>query len=207
MSTDNYATYFGIPGQADGGLGEVDVGLVKVAPGSSVAEVQTELQRALPEDVRVMTKQQFIDQELRFWRDSTPIGFVFGLGTVMGFLVGVVICYQVLYADIDDHMAEFATLKAMGYRNRYFVGVVLQEALLLSVLGFLPGVLVSAALYAGLEWATGLLLDLTLAHAAAVLGADGLDVRRLGLPGPAQAVGGRPRGVVLNRVVSGTFDR
>jgi len=169
MSADNYANYFGYRGQVDKGLGEVDVGLITVKPGASVAQVLEELRRELPEDVRVMTKDQFIEQELRFWRDSTPIGFVFGLGTAMGFIVGVVICYQVLYGDIDDHMAEFATLKAMGYRNVYFVGMVLQEALLLSIFGFIPGVLVSGALYKVLEWATGLLLDLTLPRAASVL--------------------------------------
>ena len=89
--------------------------------------------------MRVYTKQEFIAREIDFWNKSTPIGYVFFLGMVIGFLVGVVICYQIINADIGDHMPEFATLKAMGYRNRYFIGFVLQEAMFLSVLEFHPG--------------------------------------------------------------------
>ena len=57
----------------------------------------------------------------------------------MGFVVGAIIVYQILFADVSDHLAEYATLKAMGYTNRYLFGVVLQEAIILAVLGFLPG--------------------------------------------------------------------
>ncbi len=73
----------------------------------------------------------------------------------MGFIVGVIICYQVIYSDIADHMPEFATLKAMGYPNRYFIGLVLQMSLYLSLIGYLPGLLVSAALYQGLATLDG----------------------------------------------------
>ena len=67
------------------------------------------------------------------------IGFVFKLGKWIGFLVGVIICYQIINADLSDHMAEFATLKAIGHRNGYFVRIVMQEALFLSLLSFIPG--------------------------------------------------------------------
>jgi len=62
--------------------------------------------------VNVMTKQQFLDKEFAFWNTATPIGYIFALGTVMGFIVGMIICYQILFSDISDHMREFATLKA-----------------------------------------------------------------------------------------------
>ncbi|MBL9122846.1 MAG: hypothetical protein JNG90_04385, partial [Planctomycetaceae bacterium] len=112
-------------------------------------------------DVKVFTKREYINQEIDFWKSSTPVGFIFGLGLVLGFAVGVVICYQILYTDIADHLAEFATLKAMGYALPYFVRVVLEQAVILAVLGFIPGLLVSALAYSGLALVTGLLMDLT----------------------------------------------
>jgi putative ABC transport system permease protein len=140
-----------------------------VRPGIPLADALAQVRQALPDDVRVQTRQQFIDQELAFWQHSTPIGFIFGLGTVMGFIVGVVICYQILYADVDDHMAEFATLKAIGYHNSYFVSVVLQESLWLSAFGFVPGIVAAAAMYGVLGWLTGLLLNLTAPRVLGVL--------------------------------------
>ena len=100
----------------------------------------------------------------------TPIGYIFWLGTLMGFIVGAVICYQILYTDIDDHMPEFATLKAMGYPNRYFLSVVLIEALLLSLFGFLPGWAASQLLCELVADWTGLLVTVHLSVAATVLG-------------------------------------
>jgi putative ABC transport system permease protein len=70
----------------------------------------------LPNDVRVLTKQGFIDFEQNYWRSSTSIGFIFTLGAAMGFVVGCVIVYQVLYTDVSDHLPEYATLMAMGYK-------------------------------------------------------------------------------------------
>ena len=58
----------------------------------------------------------------------------------MGLVVGMIIVYQILFADIADHLAEYATLKAMGYTNRYLAAVVLMEATILAVVGFVPGV-------------------------------------------------------------------
>jgi len=150
-------------------LEQIDIGLVRVAPGANVRQVEAELARMLPPDVRVMTKDAFVQYEQDFWKTSTPIGTVFGFGVALGFVVGVIICYQILYSDITDHLREYATLKAIGYRPRYFVGLVLQEALLLSILGFVPGLLASEALYGLLGHMTGLLLELTWLRAVEVL--------------------------------------
>jgi len=169
LSDRDYASYFKLPGARHDKLADVDVGLIRLKPDADVRTVLAEVRAALPDDVRVQTKNEFIAQELAFWKRSTPIGFIFFLGTVMGFIVGVVICYQILYSDIDDHMPEFATLKAMGYANRYFVSVVLQESLWLSAFGFLPGIVVAAILYAALGWATGLLMDLSAPRVIGVL--------------------------------------
>src|SRR4051794_10149826 len=101
--------------------------------------------------------------------NHTPVGTIFGFGMGMGFVVGVVICYQVLSSDIRAQLAEYATLKAIGYGDSFFRKVVLHEALFLSLLGFAPGFFLSLALYDGLAWGTGLLMNLTPGRAALIL--------------------------------------
>ena len=85
-----------------------------------------------------------------------------------------------LFADVSDHLAEYATLKAMGYPDRYLFGVVLQEAVILAVLGFLPGLAICTYLYRVAGEATRLPMHLTAPTAAAVLG---LTVVMCGLSG------------------------
>ena len=87
----------------------------------------------------------------------------------MGFVVGAIIVYQILYADVADHLAEYATLKAMGFSNLFLSWVVVQQAMILAVLGFVPGVLVSRWLYAQASEATNLPLNLTQERALGVL--------------------------------------
>jgi len=99
------------------------------------------------DDTRIMTIQGYIDFEKGYWQKSTAIGFIFSLGTVMGFIVGIVIVYQILYTDVSDHIAEYATLKAMGYGNLFLAQIVIQEAFVLSILGFIPGLGISFGLY------------------------------------------------------------
>jgi putative ABC transport system permease protein len=104
-------------------------------------------QDAAVDDTRILTMEGYIDFEKGYWQKSTAIGFIFSLGTVMGFIVGIVIVYQILYTDVSDHLAEYATLKAMGYGNLYLAQVVIQEAFVLSILGFIPGLGISFGLY------------------------------------------------------------
>ncbi len=99
------------------------------------------------DDTRILTMQGYINFEKGYWQKSTAIGFIFSLGTVMGFIVGIVIVYQILYTDVSDHLAEYATLKAMGYSNLYLAQIVIQEAFVLSILGFIPGLGISFFLY------------------------------------------------------------
>lgn len=147
----------------------VNAGLIQLQPGADPVEVQQVLKAYLPPDVKVLTKQEFIDFEKNYWAKNTAIGFVFNLGVAMGFVVGVIIVYQVLSTDVSDHMGEYATFKAMGYRNVYLLGIVFEEALILSVLGFLPGVGVSFGLYSLTRQATNLPLYMTLLRAFIVL--------------------------------------
>ncbi len=104
---------------------------------------------------------EFIQEERRFWQNATPVGFIFTFGLVIGVIVGMVICSQVLQADVAAHLKEYATLKAMGYTGKYLTWVVLQEGLLLGVMGFLPSFVICWLLYAELAALTDLPLYLT----------------------------------------------
>lgn len=126
---------------------KIEIGLIKLKPGADVEQVAKTLRAGLPNDVMVLTREGFAELEKGYWANATPIGFVFGLGVIVGFIVGIVIVYQILYSDVSEHLPQYATLKAMGYSNRYLFGVILQEALLLAVLGYIPGFVLSLGLY------------------------------------------------------------
>jgi putative ABC transport system permease protein len=128
-------------------LEQINLGLLMLEPGFDPQPVAQQLKSILPQDVTVMTKHEFLEFEKNYWKKSSPIGFVFGIGTAMGFFIGAVIVYQILYTDITNHLAEYATLKAMGYKNTYLLKVVLEEAILLAILGFIPGLIISIGLY------------------------------------------------------------
>jgi putative ABC transport system permease protein len=170
MSDVNFAKYLGFRAAGEDPLASVDIGVIKVKPGTDVLAVQKELSTRLQDSgVAVLLKNEFIKNEISFWDKSTPIGYIFFVGTVMGFIVGMIICYQIIYSDIADHMGEFATLKAMGYQNHYFIGLVLQMSVYLSLIGYVPGLLMSLMIYGGLAAKTGLLLEMKFSHAALVL--------------------------------------
>lgn len=153
------------------GLDAVDVGLVRLTPGADLAKVQKELKDVFADDqLDVMTLPEFIAHEKAFWRKSTPAGKVFSLGVILGAVVGAVICFQILSSDIRDNLGAYATLRAIGYPNRYLLLVVLEEAVILAVLGFGPGVLVSLVVYEGLHYLTNLPLTMTPGLAAGVFG-------------------------------------
>lgn len=147
MSETNFFKYFPERRTIGPATGRVEFGLLRVAPGEPVAEVRKALQETLPPDVRIWTKPELIDQESRFWLSYTPIGFIFKLGLMIGFIVGVVICSQILYTSVVDRMPLFGTLKAIGYPNTYLIRLVTHEALLLSLLAFIPSVFVAWGLY------------------------------------------------------------
>lgn len=135
-----------------GGL--IDVGVIKLKPGADVQTVLAKMRSRLPNDIKVMTKDDYAKAEVAFWNASTPVGYTFDLGVVIAFIVGAVIVYQILYSDVTDHLPEYATLKAMGFRDRYFLIVVFQESLILAALGFVPGTLIALGIYRITNFAT-----------------------------------------------------
>ncbi len=149
--------------------GLIDIGLIRLKPGADTNIVAQELRKYLPNEINVLTKQEFIAFERNYWANSTAIGFIFTLGTVMGFIVGTVIVYQILYTEVADHLAEYATLKAIGYTQNYLLTVILQEALLLAVLGYFPGIVFSLFMYKSARDATLLPVFMSFDRAVMVL--------------------------------------
>ena len=143
----------------------IEVGLINLKPGVNTEKVRSQLASGLPNDVKVLTLDGFAEIERKYWETGTAIGFIFGLGTAVGFIVGIVIVYQILYSDVSEHLPEYATLKAMGYSDRYLLGVLLQEALLLAVLGYIPAFFLSVGLYQLTYAATLLPLSMNLSRA------------------------------------------
>jgi putative ABC transport system permease protein len=147
----------------------ISLGLIQVKPGSDPLQVAAALKSHLPEDVRVLTAQEYVQFEENYWKTASPIGFVFGLGTTMAFVVGVVIVYQVLSTDVNAHLKEYATFKAMGYSNSYLLSIVFEEAVILALLGFIPGAILPLGLYALAANATALPIYMTASRAILVL--------------------------------------
>lgn len=149
--------------------GLVDLGLIRLRPGEDPDRVGARLAASLEPDVQILTRREFIGREVDYWSSTTPIGYVFGFGALMGLAVGGVIVYQILFADVSEHLAEYATLKAMGYTNRHLARLVLREASILALLGYLPGSLIAILLYGITAEATRLPLAMTPGRAAGVL--------------------------------------
>jgi putative ABC transport system permease protein len=106
------------------------------------------LNERLPADVQAVARDDLLDREREHWVRDTSLGKIFVMGVALAFVVGVVFVYQVMASDIGSRLGEFATLKAMGYGDGYISRVVLQQALLLAIAGFVPGMIAADGLYA-----------------------------------------------------------
>jgi putative ABC transport system permease protein len=147
---------------------EIQLGLIRLREGSDADRVRDALATYLPDDVLVLTRRQFVERETDYWNAATPIGYIFAFGAIMGFVVGAIIVYQILFADVSEHLNEYATLRAIGFRNRFVSGIVLQQAVILAVLGYLPGVAIVWWLYGRAAAATNLPLYVTQDRAVTV---------------------------------------
>jgi putative ABC transport system permease protein len=138
-------TFFTLFPQAPEGF--TNVGLIRLRPGADPVAVRDRLLAFLPPDVNVLTPEQYAQIEKDYWTGKTPIGFVINAGLIVGLVVGAVIVYQILYTDVTEHLPEYATLKAMGYDDRFFAGLVAGQALILTVLGYVPGVITALGVF------------------------------------------------------------
>lgn len=141
---------------------DIQLGLIRLAEGADPELIRDRLRDYLPKDIVVLTRNDFIERERNYWNSATPIGFVFAFGAIMGFVVGAIIVYQILFADVSEHLNEYATLRAIGYSGKFVSGIVVQQAAILAVLGYIPGLFIVYGLYGGAAAATRLPIYLTL---------------------------------------------
>jgi putative ABC transport system permease protein len=119
----------------------------ELKPGVDARKVRDELAPLVGSEARILTRAELIASEVQFMRDSAPIDFIFGMGAAVGFFIGFVVVYQILYTEVTNHLPQFATLKAMGFTDGYLLRVVLSQGLILSILGYVPGFFLALVLY------------------------------------------------------------
>ena len=147
MSDRNYFKLFGILSLNPADLPDVDVGVVKLLPGQKVPDVKRALTAAMPPNVITLSKSELIENERKFLTEVTAVGPVFGVGTLVGFAVGMLISYQILFSELFDQLPQYATLTAMGYQNSYLLKIVLQQAALYALAGYVPAWLVCFVIF------------------------------------------------------------
>lgn len=143
--------------------------LLQLRPGADVAEVVARLKMLISDpSLRIRSYAAAAQEDLRYQQTRRPTGIIFGFGVLIGVLVGLVIVYQVLSTDVADHLREYATFKAMGYGPGFFLGIVFEEALVLGVMGFIPGLIVGTTILTLMGKVTTLPLGMTWAMSVSV---------------------------------------
>jgi putative ABC transport system permease protein len=131
--------------------------LLNIESGEDARVVSERISKTLSSNsIQVRSFSDAIAQEITYQTTRRPVGLIFGFGVAIGTLVGFVIVYQILSTDVVDHLSEYATFKAMGYGPKFFRRVVLEEAVILAIVGFFPAFLVTIGIYAVMAKATGL---------------------------------------------------
>ena len=125
----------------------VDVGVIKIRSGEDPTAVQQAVRKALPATIAVFTKPELVESERKFQAAVSSAGPIFAMGTIVGFVVGMLISYQITYTDLADQLPQYATLKAIGYRTGYLLRVVFEQAAFNAFAGWIPALLVSILLF------------------------------------------------------------
>ena len=168
--------------------------LLSLRPSAQIDAVIARLKTLISDpSLRIRSYQDAAQEDLRYQQTKRPTGIIFGFGVLIGVLVGIVIVYQVLSTDVADHLREYATFKAMGYGPRFFLGIVFEEALVLGIMGFIPGLIVGTTILTLMGKITTLPLGMTPSMAMTVfLGtivfsalSGAIATRRLGAADPA----------------------
>lgn len=143
--------------------------LIQAKPGQNIQALKHKLEAALP-GTRAYTRAEFIKKNQTYWQQRTGIGFILGLGAVVGVIVGVIIVAQILYASVSDHVKEFGTLKAIGAADWVVYSVIIEQALWMAVLGYLPSMALCYGIATWTYATQGILILITPLSAIAVFG-------------------------------------
>lgn len=137
----NYQRLF--PGK---GLAACNIGIVRTKPGEDIGKIAVAAREMLGSEAVVLTRQEMIEAEREFTRINDPVDDIMGMIAAVAFLVGMIIVYQILYTDVINHLPQFATLKAIGFPDHFLLRIILSEGLILSLIGFWPGLFIAVFL-------------------------------------------------------------
>jgi putative ABC transport system permease protein len=143
--------------------------LVQAKSGENIDALKKRLEQALPK-TRAYTRQEMSIQTQNYWKERSGIGFILGLGAVVGIIVGVVIVGQILYSSASDHIKEFGTLKAMGASDWVIYSVIIEQALWMAILGYIPGMAMCLGVAVWTAATQSIVILITPASAATVFG-------------------------------------
>lgn len=142
-------------------LSSVTLGLIRLKPGADPDAIAAELRRSLPRDTTVLTRTAFETNERSHWVAKTSTGVIFGFGVAVAMIVGLVILYQTLATQVSRQLPQYATLKAMGYSDRYLGGIIVALALLMAAIAFVPAFAAATGIYRVIHNATKLPISMT----------------------------------------------
>jgi putative ABC transport system permease protein len=151
-------------------LASVNLGLVRLKPGADPSRAAAALRRIMPQDTRVFTRAELSNHEIAYWLIRTSTGAVFGFGGLVAVIVGLVILYQTLSTQVARQLPQYATLKAMGYSDRYLGGIVVSLAMLMAGIAFIPAIGAAIGVYKLVHDATKLPIMMTQFRLLTVLG-------------------------------------
>jgi putative ABC transport system permease protein len=152
-------------------LGQVNLGLIRLKPGVDPDRAAANLRDLLGSDIQIFTRPELESHETAYWTTRTSVGLLFGSGLIISFIVGVMVVYQILATLVGRQLPQFATLKAVGYGDRFLVGTVITMALLIVLASFFPALAAAVGVYAVIRDETLLPVEMSWARIAAVFAA------------------------------------
>jgi putative ABC transport system permease protein len=141
-STPNFARLF-----PQRGSGMVNLGAIRLKAGVDPARAAGDLQKLAGAGTRILTRQELNAHETAYWTTRTSVGIIFGSGLLISLVVGIMIVYQIVSTQVGRQLPQFATLKAIGYRNRSLAATVSAMSLLIVIAGFIPALAAALGLY------------------------------------------------------------
>jgi putative ABC transport system permease protein len=128
-------------------LGQVNLGLIQLKEGSDPDHAAASLRQLLGGDIQIFTRPELEAHETAYWTTRTSVGLLFGSGLMVSFIVGIMVVYQILATQVSRQLPQFATLKAVGYGDRFLNGTVITMALLIVLAGFFPALVAALGIY------------------------------------------------------------
>jgi putative ABC transport system permease protein len=150
-------------------LAAVNLGLVRLKPGSDPDQVAARLRALLPPDTRVFTRPDIEAHEIAYWQTKAPTGVIFGFGVIISIVAGTIILYGTLATQVTRQLPQYATLKAMGHSDGALRSIVVALALITSGIAYIPAVGAALMIYDRLRIIARLPIDMTATRILGVL--------------------------------------